>query len=243
MAALASAGAELEEALRGTRLAARVWCGRTAGWVSNGGICLETDEIFRYFSSLTFMPVEVAWAHLSGREEARLPSAMRRQIVDCLRGGSPRAGIALGDDTELVRHGNRVCVSRKLKPLLSRVLAVGRNEVQERRGIVELRLSSADEKPAGDAVAARADLLQRSLHLRSWQPGDRMRLPGRPTKKVADLLAERGVHPALRAHTLIVADDNGPLWIVGGPLDAGAHAPADAKETLILSWIPCDGRC
>ena len=82
---------------------------------------------------------------------------------------------------------------------------------------------------------------ERSLCLRSWRPGERMKIAGRPTKKIADLLAERKLDPLQRSGVLVLADESGPLLLIGGPVAERALPVNKDVKPLWVSWKADDG--
>jgi tRNA(Ile)-lysidine synthase len=68
----------------------------------------------------------------------------------------------------------------------------------------------------------------RRLRVRPPHPGDRLRLP-RGVRKLAELLADRGVPRAIRALVPVVtSDDDEPLWVPGVAVRTGAGPAAYA---------------
>jgi tRNA(Ile)-lysidine synthase len=234
---LAQAGQLLWWGMEAYRAAARrmaVEAGRGSGVFG-----LEIERILGYFSSLTFVPVEVAWAQGVGRPEARLPSAIRRQIPAFLRGKSPQASLELGEGMIAHRRGGRVWLYRDSRPEISLRVGLGDHHVSERAALLTLGFDVPQDVSYKAAIDPQC--LERELHLRSWRPGDRLKISGRPTKKVADLLAERKLNPFERARVLVLADESGPLLMIGGPVAQRALPPECDSAPLWLSWKTSDG--
>jgi len=197
---------------------------------------LAINEILRYFGGLTFVPVEVAWAQMAGRQGQRLPSAMRRQIADCLTGNSNAARLDLSEGVRFERRGERVWLLQGQITAIRRSIGRGRTPIPERNGTIVIRdgFSSANSSQAGCIMDA--DFLERDLVLRGWEPGDRINVRGRPTKKIADLLAEQKLDPLGRKKIMVLADDEGPIWVVGGPLAERAEPRGNGHKSVWVSW-------
>lgn len=205
---------------------------------NEGEISLAIEAIFRYFSDLTFLPIETAWADLSGQPKARLSSAFRRQIIDLLRGTSPEAVIELPEGILAMRRGNRLWLGRSEMWEVCRRLLTGRNPIPERGGAIFLG-SELDQARVSWATRIRPEIAERELWIRNWRVGDRLQVRGRPTKKIAALLKERELGPFAQRRTLVVEDNQGPLLIVGG--DAAERALPDPAETQPM-WIAWEGQ-
>ena len=103
-------------------------------------------------------------------------------------------------------------------------------------------VGTVDAEGARSAVVAlpapSADLV-----VRSWQPGDRMRLPGGSgRKKVQDLFVDLKVPRADRHRVPIVTADDGRIVWVAGHAVAGGFGVTDAtKSVVVLSFEPLGG--
>lgn len=203
------------------------------GNLNEGTVGLAIDEIFRYFDNLTFLPVEVTWSALTGQRDARLPSKLRRQITTFLCGGSPQACLVLPRDISLLRRGALLWMMRgSVQPVFKRV-SLGKWAVPERQGVLTIGKGHAAN---GGAICVRSQVMERELTVRNWQPGDRIKPAGRPTKKISDLLAEMKLDPVQRARVLVLADELGPLMILGGVVDQRAAANHALGESVFVSW-------
>ncbi|MDD5089081.1 MAG: tRNA lysidine(34) synthetase TilS, partial [bacterium] len=181
-----------------------------------GEIGLAIEAIFRYFSDLTFLPVEAAWAKLAGQRGGRLSSAFRRQISDLLRGRSPEAAIELPSGIRAIRRGGHLWLGRSERVEVCRPIHFGRTPVPERGGTILVGNEPCDKHRGSWTVSIRSEVAARELWIRTWRASDRMMVRGRPAKKISILLKERGLGPFAQHRALVVADAQGPLWIVGG---------------------------
>ena len=199
----------------------------------SGARGLEIERILGYNSSLTFVPVEVAWAQQVGRPEARLPSAIRRQIPPFLQGKTPQSSLSLPEGMVAHRRGGFVWLYRESGSQIAMRVGLGDYQVAEHAARLTLSFTAPQDSANKTAIDPRC--LERELWLRSWRPGDRLKAAGRPTKKVAHLLAERKLDPLERARVLVLADENGPLLIIGGPA-AERALPPPGVTPLWVSW-------
>jgi tRNA(Ile)-lysidine synthase len=204
--------------------------------LNEGTVGLAIDEIFRYFNNLTFLPVEVVWGRLSGQQEARLPSKLRRQIASFLRGTASNAMLPLPKGISLLRRRNRAWLMSASVASVRMPVSLGTWPVPERNKVLVI----ADERnPQGKRdhlVRLRSEILQRDLVVRSWQAGDRIKPVKRPTKKISDLLAELKMDPAARERVLVLGDERGPLMILGGAVDERAAADGTQGESIWVTW-------
>jgi tRNA(Ile)-lysidine synthetase-like protein len=233
---LAEQGEVLRASVEALKLAARVWIGSPGRVGGTSRIGLDIDDILLYFRSLIFIPVEVAWTILCGTPEGRLPSSVRRQVNDCLRGKTPEARLRLPEDVTLLRRGRKAWLCRGTSPMIHREVSGGRIEIPELGGVLTVQEGSVDGAGHPGSVRVSKDSIRGSLWVRNWQPGDRLTPPGRPTKKISDLLSEQKLDPVERGRTLVLADDSGPLLILGGPVDARARAADDESDVMVITW-------
>jgi tRNA(Ile)-lysidine synthase len=239
--ALSRAGESVREEIDRLRRLARVlFVGRSRPGKGNK-VGLAIDEIFRYFTVLTFVPVEVAWAELAGEPEARLPSAHRRMIMDCLTGRGPQASIQLPNDVTMVRRGKYVWLGLGEISEVRQSVSFGTWRIAERDATLVIELDSAHEVGHDGAIKIRLNGSSGELSARSWKAGDILKMPGRPTKKIADILAEKKLDPFERARVVVLADLQGPLMILGGPVAARALPTTTDKHTAWVSWKVDDG--
>ena len=86
------------------------------------------------------------------------------------------------------------------------------------------------------------DRLVLPLVVRSWQPGDRMRPLGLDgTKKLQDLFVDAKVPVGERRRVPIIADQAGPVWVVGLRVDTRAAVTAETQRVLRLRVEPVSG--
>ena len=98
-------------------------------------------------------------------------------------------------------------------------------------------VESIPKPPYDDNVMALLDLdhLTRPFVMRGMQAGDRYEPYGlHGHKKVADILADRGVPAALRSDVPILADASGIVWPVGYPIAERAKVTAGTRRVLRL---------
>ena len=237
LAKVARAGQLLWWGMEAYRAAARLALDQSER--GSGVFGLEIERILGYYDSLTFVPVEVAWAQGVGRPEARLPSAIRRQIPPFLQGKTPQSSLKLPEGVVAHRRGGRIYLYSDTSSQIAMRVGLGEHGVSERAA--RLTLAFTAPRDASYEAAIDPQCLKRELHLRSWRPGDRLKVAKRPTKKVADLLAERKLDPLQRARVLVLADEFGPLLIVGGPVAERALPPLHDTAPLWVSWKTSDG--
>jgi tRNA(Ile)-lysidine synthetase-like protein len=198
-------------------------------------IGLAIDAIFIYFKGLKFAPVEAAWGDLRGETDARLPSSVRRQVSEFVAGTGPEAELGLPCGVRLIRRGaNLWLTSEQMRPLDLSV-RVGIQQVPEVGGTIEIGFSDN-----GKSARLSPEIAQRPLRLRTWRYGDRLKAPGRPEKRISDLLNETGLNPVVRENTLVLADDQGPLMILDGPVDERALPGPSERNPLTVTWTVND---
>lgn len=94
------------------------------------------------------------------------------------------------------------------------------------------RVYAGPQVPTGPAeVHVAASALQKPLHVRLWQPGDRLqpRGMGGRSQLVSDLLINRKVPLPEKKHVLVVLSGQEIVWVVGHRA-AEAHRPAPGDE-------------
>ena len=94
------------------------------------------------------------------------------------------------------------------------------------------------------ALTCPAEAVRGEVRIRPWTEGEKMRplgLSGR--KKISDLLLEHRVPASARRRVPVVADDDGPLWLVGLCRDERTRLlPSTARGiTLLVDVHPGDG--
>ncbi|MBI5059032.1 tRNA lysidine(34) synthetase TilS [candidate division KSB1 bacterium] len=183
---------------------------------------LEIDLILSYFTSLGFLAVEEAWARLTNRPDARLSSAYRRQIRDVLTSTAPETELALPANLRLLKRGRIAWLICGQAPQIDQ--AVSESATEFRQLGCELLLESVS--------AARLD----EFRVRNWRPGDRVRQPGRPLKKVSSILAERKLSPLARARALVLCDSAGPLCLLSRQSFESEIEPRPGAPRLRVRW-------
>ena len=232
---LAQAGESVARILELHRRRAHLLPVRVKGGLEEGSIGLAIDRIFIYFKSLTFLPVEAAWAELTGVPESRLPSAKRSQISEFLGGTGPEGKLDLPHDVRLVRRGLVVWVMKRSVARVHRQVKLGKSRIPERAAVIEIMPNGSTP---GVHLAAR--YAGEDLTLRSWQPGDRIKISKRPAKLISDLMRESRLSPAAREALLVLADEQGPLMIMNGPVAERALPTPDERNPLLVTWTADD---
>lgn len=77
------------------------------------------------------------------------------------------------------------------------------------------------------------DKIKGLIHVRSRMPGDRIKLPKRPTKTLKKLVQESKLTKLLRNNLVVLADDLGPFYVVGFGGDVRVM-PSEDTENLML---------
>ncbi len=84
-----------------------------------------------------------------------------------------------------------------------------------------------------------AEFIQGALVARNRRPGDRLHLEASGgTQKVQDLMVNRKAPRVSRDEVLVLADDCGPLWVVGHRIGARARPHGLTKSILRISLEP-----
>ncbi|RPH94523.1 tRNA lysidine(34) synthetase TilS [candidate division KSB1 bacterium] len=233
---LAESGANLLQLIETVRKLVRLRYLKAFGEWQDDRICLEIDGIFRYFKGLNFLPVEVAWAEMTGEKEARFASVFRKQIPQFLAGTSPQAKLRLPNQITILRRGGKIWLHRENLSMTSVSVSLGTWEVPQRKGILSLeRVRLVSDNPA-DGFRISLKFAAAPLQLRRWQPGDRLKPRGRPTKKISALLAEKKLDPIERERTVVLADEAGPLVVPGIAVAQRAEPGASDREAILVRW-------
>ena len=104
------------------------------------------------------------------------------------------------------------------------------------RGLAEGAGDPADE--ATWTVTCPADNLRGNLRIRNWRRGDRYQPFGlQGTKKLSDLLREHRVTRDAREGVLVVADDEGILWVVGLARSERTRLLPQTTRTVTISVV------
>lgn len=78
------------------------------------------------------------------------------------------------------------------------------------------------------------DKIKGLIHLRSRMGGDRIKLPGRPTKKLKSLMQEVKVPVEVRNEVVVLADDLGPFWVYGFGGDERVLVGEETKNLILI---------
>lgn len=239
---LAREGARLDRYLAGLRSIAVRLTNCESKQVFTGCHSLAIKQILTYFSRIEFLPVEAAWASLVGTRDRRLSSALRRQISDCVLGSGNQARIELPESILMEKRVDVAWVYPQPNVRIHERVGLGEFEIAELSRKLILSTDAASDFMENDAVVLDYDAVCGSLTLRNRQAGDRIKLKGRPKKKISDLQAEMKLSPLERLRTLVLADDNGPLVILDKFVDERALPKPDCRRLLKVSWIPIHGK-
>ncbi|MBU1921120.1 tRNA lysidine(34) synthetase TilS [bacterium] len=238
---LAREGARLESYLAGLRSIAAKVTNYESKQVFTDCESLAIKRILTYFSRIEFLPVEAAWANLTGDSDRRLPSAVRRQISDCIQGSSDNSVIRLPRGYVMEKRGATVWVFAEQRVRVNERVGEGTAVIGALSRKLALTLESTPELRERESFVLDGRVLTKSLTLRNWQAGDRMKIRGRPTKKISDLLSQDKINPAERSCLLVLADEDGPLVLLGKYVDERALPQPDCRGYLKVSWIPIHG--
>lgn len=144
-----------------------------------------------------------------------------RTALEFIRAGSSGRQIDLPGDVVLRREFDHLIIERPAEPPPDRpveILGPGEGEATARIGGVEWRVEWGGDPGTGGKGEFRARFdsaaLRFPLRIRSWEPGDRIRLPG-GRRKLKKLFVDRRVGRGGRSRYPVVADEEGVLWIVG----------------------------
>jgi tRNA(Ile)-lysidine synthetase-like protein len=228
---LAMTGEVVAELLGMQRRLARLLPLRNPRSSDGRAIGLAIKAIFIYFKSLSFLPVEVAWADLTGDSEARLSAAGRRQIGEFLSGQGPQATLMLPKGVRLIRRGSTVWLTNKMPRIVNAKVGLGCSGNRDLGGRLVI-----EHGPGKSGTRLKSELIGHQLRVRTWMPGDRLKPFGRPRKKISDLLNEAALDPVARERSLVLVDDEGPLMMLGGPVDERALANATETNSLCVTW-------
>lgn len=172
-------------------------------------------------------------------------------VLGWLREGCSGGGLDLPGGRRLEREFNRLVAGRSVG------LGAGDDSGEDRDGggdgpedwRPEVRRLAAGEEPGPAGVGDRADpgtwrldcpaaALCGNLRVRGWRRGDRLRPLGLGgSKKVSDLLREARVPVSGRGDVLVVADDEGILWVVGLARDERTRLLPGSAGMVTISVI------
>ncbi len=199
-------------------------------------ISLDITRILTYFKSLEFLPIEAAWSKMQGVNDKRLPSHIRSSVAQLLQATTPQSSLGLPGGIRLIKRGRRVWVYRNTFSLPAQ--PANSPGLKKLDGVVECEITR-DVIVNGDNLISQPvsrELLGRSLTLRLWQAGDRLKLSKRPRKKLSDLMCELKMNPRERERAWVLADDNGPLVLLGKWMDERALPQIDEGLPAWLNY-------
>jgi tRNA(Ile)-lysidine synthase len=205
---------------------------RTAQWLQ------EDDDLLQSLADAILATLPAPPADLPIAPLCAAPGPLRRRVLRAAlaaRGVSPldsaalaaveavvlgeQAGAPLPGDWQVRRHGGQLSV----QPARPAVTAGGPLPLTLQAGEQDLpgwpyrlRIRPATATDPEDAWQIRLPVagLSETLHWRSWREGDRLETAiGR--QKVAEILRQQGLSPQARRAQLVLADDDGVLWVVG----------------------------
>ncbi|MFH1010319.1 MAG: tRNA lysidine(34) synthetase TilS [bacterium] len=235
--ALARAGASIREVV-GDFLKEAEHFAREAE-TEQGKMVLAIGEIFLYFNMIPWAPVERAVAAATGNPALRWPAWRRRQVTEFISAKTPKALLAIAEDAWLIRHGERLAVTRRLPEAVSYPLqGIGCHRLE---GAGELKVAIKPNDGAlanGNRICIRSELAAESFLLRTWQPGDGMNIFRRGNRKVANLLSEVHADPISRRSALVLCDAEGPFWLVGHWSDQRVRPLPSDEFIAELEWKP-----
>jgi tRNA(Ile)-lysidine synthase len=153
----------------------------------------------------------VLWPALAGRAGLRLDHRGTSRLAEFTMAGAKIGRIPLAGGGDVVCLRDRFVLRRHVgRPFAARAL-----EGEVRVDGWRFRPASADAELADGVWAAKLPA-GRSLVVRSWQPGDRIRAAGRTTaRRVKRFLAEAGIPGPLRAGWPVIVAGSEVLWIPG----------------------------
>lgn len=157
-----------------------------------------------------------------------------RAALEFIMSGASGGHVPVAGGVQIRRNFDRIWIGRTTesdgRDRDVVIPAVGAGAGTARLGGVEVvaRWRVTSENAAG--IRFDPEGLQFPLTLRSWRPGDRIRL-GYGTKKLKKLFAERRIERTARARVPVLADGAGRvLWVVG--VARSALAPPGAVDNL-----------
>lgn len=114
----------------------------------------------------------------------------------------------------------------------------GEIQLQGRRYRVSWRTGQPDDAGAGKGwtIALVPGEVRFPLHLRGWQPGDRMRTTG-GGKSLKKLFLESRIPRSVRARLPVLADASGEVLWVGAVPRGPIRRPGAGEDALILSVL------
>ncbi len=183
-----------------------------------------------YLEGLDFVWVESALQQTTGHSDFRLAAPQRRQVNQFVRGRAPEASLELPFGYTLCRGGGTCWISGEKSPPWQ-----ARADWDEKQ-LCLIQVPSAVKSVSNGVMLLDPQSLEGSLHVRTWEAGERFRPLNRKTRKISDWLHDIGIHPAYRREWPVIADDNGVV-AVPGLGTSGRVTPCRAGEpTLKICW-------
>lgn len=210
-----------------------------------GEVRLDARSLATYHEGLIEHALRQAVRAVRG-STSDIPSSLWRGIVALhARGGDGRFMIPSSTSVEVTGRTVRISRIRCEDPAPSTVrlswrgsadfLSGGRvrtRRLRARRGFSRLRIEAAGRTQVFDA-----DALRPPFRMRSPRNGDRVAIGGDGTKKLADLLAERGVPRSIRGRQPVIEDASGILWVPGIRRADRALVDASTERLWVVRWI------
>ncbi len=189
---------------------------------SDAGFGLESLPKNLYLEDLDFLAVESPWARLQGDPDARLTASTRRQVSEFMRGTSRRSKLPLPGGVTLNRAGKKFW-------LTSNAAFANCHKPSSNPEIIET--------PA--AIFSRSEghleISCSNWHVRVWREGERFRPVKRRTRKMADWLADGGVHPAHRNRWPVICCNDRIIAVPGLGVSEQA-TPTSSGSVISIPW-------
>ena len=152
------------------------------------------------------------------------------------------AGVVVWREREALAFGEPV--APRVDPLLHSVdLKTPTWTLNTEKGTLASAPAASGSVSDAHTALVDADRLPDAAALRRWDDGDRIRPVGMEgTKRVSDLLRERGVPASGRRSVLVVASESEVLWVVGHRLSRSIAAGPSTSHVLAWTWTPTGGR-
>ena len=185
-----------------------------------GRIVVARRRLLAYDSNVQAHLLRAAAARV-GPRPGRVGTCLALEFI---KTGSSGRGTNLAGGIVLRREFDSLVIEarRESEPSADEELtvnAVGEGEATVRIGGIDWRVRWGPAAPGG--AEGRAEFacfdpsdLQFPLRVRSWRPGDRIRLPA-GTRKLKKVFVDRRVGRSQRARLPLLVDAEGVLWIVG----------------------------
>jgi tRNA(Ile)-lysidine synthase len=154
------------------------------------------------------------------------------------------ARVRLSKDLVAVRERDHLrLASGEIEPeVIALILPLGRTQLPGRGLVVEVKTRALERGksslpvPSPDAFVAATAAVKMPICMRSPRPDDRIAPLGMGghTKAVSKILKDRKMTAAERAGARLVADQDGVLWVMGGPVAERARVREDTGEILVV---------